>query len=104
MQDNIQIKSLSLYNFEQKIFWGLAMLIGLTFAFYVYIIQSTIVHIVERKTAETQIRDTESEIANLESKVTGLGKEMNITLAEQMGYREISKINYVSRTPTLTMR
>ena len=104
MQDNIQIKSISLYNFEQKIFWALALFIGLTFVFYVYIIQSTIVHIVERKTAETQIRDAESEIADLESKVTGLGKEMDITLAEQMGYREISKINYVSRTPTLTMR
>ena len=104
MQDNIQIKSISLYNFEQKIFWALAILIGLTFAFYVYIIQSTIVRIVERKTAEVQIRDTESEIADLESKVTGLGKEMDITLAEQMGYREISKINYVSRVSTLTMR
>jgi cell division protein FtsL len=104
MQDNIQMKSISLYNFEQKIFWTLVIFIGLTFAFYLYVIQSTIVHIVERKTAEIQIRDTESEIADLESKVTKLGQEMNITLAEQMGYREISKINYVSRTPTLTMR
>jgi hypothetical protein len=104
MQDNIQIKSISLYNFEQKIFWTFALFIGLTFAFYVYIIQSTIVHIVDRKTAEMEIRDTESEISDLESKITRLAKEVDSMLAEQMGYREISKINYVSRTPTITMR
>ena len=78
MQDNIQIKSISLYNFEQKIFWALAVLIGLTFAFYVYIIQSTIVHIVERKTAETQIRDTESEIADLKVQL----EKLNFTVVE----------------------
>ena len=104
MQDTIQIKSISLYNYEQKAFWVLAALIGCTVVFYLYIIQSTIVHIVERKTAETQIRDTSSKVAQLEAEITELGKEMDVNLAETMGYHEISKIDYVSRTPTLTMR
>ncbi|MCK9352311.1 MAG: hypothetical protein M0P76_06030 [Candidatus Pacebacteria bacterium] len=104
MQDNIQIKSISLYNYEQKAFWVLTVLITCTVAFYLYIIQSTIVNIVERKTAESQIRETSSKVAELEAEITELGKSMDVNLAQTMGYHEISKIDYVSRTPVLTMR
>ncbi|MFA6494725.1 MAG: hypothetical protein WCT49_06780 [Candidatus Paceibacterota bacterium] len=104
MQDNIQIKSISLYNYEQKAFWVLTVLIACTVAFYLYIIQSTIVNIVERKTAESQIRETSSKVAELEAEITELGKSMDVNLAQTMGYHEISKIDYVSRTPVLTMR
>jgi hypothetical protein len=62
------------------------------------------VNIVERKTAESQIRETSSKVAELEAEITELGKSMDVNLAQTMGYHEISKIDYVSRTPVLTMR
>ena len=104
MQDNIRIKSISLYNYEQKLFWLLVALLVFVLAFYLYLIQSTIVHIVQRQTAESSIRDTSSKVAALESEATTLGEGVDINLAESMGYVEISKIDYVSRTPILTMR
>lgn len=95
---------MSLYDFERKLFWVLSGFIALTIVFYLYIIQSTIVHIVERKTDETEIRSTASRVAELEARMTALGKAMDINLAKEMGYQEISTVGYVSRTPVLTMR
>jgi len=102
MQENIQIKSVSLYNFEQKIFWVLAAGIICTLAFYLYIVRSTIVNVVDRKTAEMEIRQSESKIAELEAELTLLGKGVDVNLAKEQGYKEISKIDYVSRTQPLT--
>ncbi len=103
MEDNIQIKSITLYNIEQKIFWALVCLIAFSLVFYVSLVRLTIVHIVERTTAELAIRDSESKIAELEAQFTTLGKSVDVNFAKDMGYQEISKIDYVSRSPVLTM-
>jgi hypothetical protein len=104
MQENIQIKSISLYDFGQKLFWIFSVLIVATLVFYVYAIQSTIVHIVDRTTNEAAVRATGSDIAELEADLTALGSSMDLNFAKESGYREISKINYVSRSAVLTMR
>ena len=104
MQDNIRIKSVTVSNLDQKIFWVLVSLVVCMLAVYVYFVQSTIVSVVERKTAETEIRDSQSKIGELEAELNSLARGVDSNFASEMGYREISKIDYVSRTPILTMR
>lgn len=104
MQENIQIKSISLYDFEQKMFWVFAFLIFCSVVFYMYIVSSTILNIIARETAERDVKVANSAISELESEYIALGKNLDLTNAKGLGYREVAEIDYVSRTPVLTMR
>jgi hypothetical protein len=104
MQENIQIKSISLYDFEQKMFWLLSALIFCSLVFYMYVISSTILNIVARETSERDVKLVNSSISELESEYIALGKGLDLNNAKNLGYREVSEIDYVSRTPVLTMR
>ncbi|MFA5830388.1 MAG: hypothetical protein WC878_01000 [Candidatus Paceibacterota bacterium] len=104
MQENIQIKSISLYDFEQKMFWLFATLIFCTLVFYMYVISSTILNIVARETAERDVKSANSVISVLESEYIALGRNLDLNNAKDLGYREVAEVDYVSRTPVLTMR
>jgi len=104
MQENIQIKSISLYNFEQKMFWLLATMIAAVCVLYVCAVVSIVFRVVDRRTAETEIVNETSKIAKLEAEYFALGQKVDLVTAKDLGYTEVAKIDYVSRTPVLTMR
>ncbi len=103
MQENIQIKSISLYDFEQKMFWVFVSLIFCAGVFYMYVISSTILHIVARESTERDVKVASSAIASLESEYIALARDLDLNNAKGLGYKEVSEIDYVSRTPVLTM-
>ncbi|TRZ52763.1 hypothetical protein D4R99_02175 [bacterium] len=104
MQENIQIKSLSLYDFEQKMFWIFVGLIFCCSVFYMYIISSTILNIIARESAEREVKLANSVISGLESEYITLGRGLDLNNAKVLGYLDVSEIDYVSRMPILTMR
>lgn len=103
MQNKIQIKTISLYDFQEKIFWFLLVCIGAVSVFYMYIVGNTIINVVDRRTAEATIKDISSDVSALESRSIALAQGINLSVAENMGFRDIAKIDYVSRGGALTM-
>lgn len=101
MQNSLQIRSISFHNFEEKTFFALAALLVLSIALYFYFISATILSIVDRTTAlgETKILDTK--ISELESEYMAFGSVIDLPTAKTLGYEEIAKIDYVSRTTSL---
>jgi len=104
MQEKIQIKAISLYNLQQKLFWALIAGLSVVVAFYMFFVGKTIINVVDRRTSENEIKNLNSVISELESRYIALGQDINLADAETMGFHEVTKIEYVSRDTALTMR
>jgi ABC-type Na+ efflux pump permease subunit len=100
----VQARSISFEDVREKLFWFLSVGVVVLFVLYVYIVSKTILNVVDRKTAEQSIKDVNSSISELESQYISLGQDINLAYAESQGFKEIAKIDYVSRAQTLTMR
>lgn len=71
---------------------------------YLYFIGGTVMHIVERKNIEAEIRSLSTQMSALESEYAERGKSLDLSQAINAGYMEVKNIAHVSRAPSLTMR
>lgn len=101
MQKSLHIKSVSFDNLEEKIFFTLSFLVVLTVALYCYLISSTILRIVDRTAALGEAKILDTKISHLESEYMSAGTVVDLSSAQMMGYKEVAKIDYVSRTAPL---
>ena len=101
MQRSLQIKTLSFHNLEERLFFMLATLIALAAALYFYFISATILRVVDRTTALAEAKILDTEISNLESEYMSPIAAIDLPAAKILGYREVAKIDYVSRTTSL---
>ena len=99
-----QSSAITIYSFQQKLFWMLISCIVLVAALYFYVVGKTILNVVGRSAAEAQITNINSDISDLEARYIALGQSVNADLAVNEGFQNISKIEYVSRSNVLTMR
>jgi len=104
MNEKIQAKAISVYDIQQKIFWFLVVALVTTSVLYMFIVSKTILSVVHRNVAEERIKDLNSEISDIESQYISLGQNINLPYAASLGFHDIAKIDYVSRTSALTMR
>jgi len=104
MHPQSQSTAISIYGIQQKLFWMLVSCIVVVVAFYFYIVGQTILSVVDRRTADSEITNTNSKISELESQYIALGQSIDSTLATNEGFQNISKIEFVSRSNTVTMR
>lgn len=101
MQNSLQIKSISFQNFEEKTFFTLIALLVLSVALYFYFISATILSVVDRTTALGEAKILDTKISELESEYMAFGTVIDLSAAKTLGYEEIAKIDYVSRTTSL---
>lgn len=101
MQNSLQIRSISFYNFEEKSFFTLIALLVVSVALYLYFISATILSVVDRTAALAEAKILDTKISELESEYMAFGSVIDLSGAKNLGYEEIAKIDYVSRTTSL---
>lgn len=99
MQKSLPI--VSFYNFEERAFAALASLLVLSAGLYIYFISATVLSIVERTNAIAETKVLDTKISELESEYMTFGSGIGLSEAKLLGYQEIAKIDYVSRTTSL---
>lgn len=64
---------------------------------YIYLINGTVMNVVERNSAELSIADISSDISELESNYLNLENSIDVALANSLGFKEIKSDSvYVS--------
>jgi hypothetical protein len=82
---------------RKVIFFGMLIAFISSFLLYIYLLNSTIVQVVERKTAEAAISDTTMHISELESDYLRLSSAITPTLAQTLGFIEPKGVTFASR-------
>jgi hypothetical protein len=101
MQNSLHIKTISLHNFAEKTFFALVSLLALSVALYLYFISATILSVVDRSAALNETKILGTKISELESEYMAFGAAIDLSGAKTLGYEEVAKIDYVSRTASL---
>jgi hypothetical protein len=101
MQNRLHIRSIAVHNFEEKMFFALAVCIALTLGLYFYFISATILRVVDRTGALAEAKVLDTKISELESEYMSRGAGIDLPSAKTLGYEEVAKIDYVSRTTAL---
>lgn len=101
MQKSLYIKSIYVHNLEERLFFVLTALIAVTVALYCYFISSTILRVVDRAAALAEVKVLDTKISELESEYMSSGAVIDLSGAKSLGYEEVAKIDYVSRTASL---
>ena len=82
----------------RKVFFFAALaVLASSFLLYVYLLNTTIVQVVQRKTAETNISKTTMHISELESDYLRLSTNITPALAKSMGFIEPKGVTFASR-------
>lgn len=101
MQKSLQVTSISIYRLEERVFAALVSFLLLSAALYIYFISTTILSVVDRTNALSEIKILDTKISELESEYMAFGSSIGLPEAKTLGYQEIAKIDYVSRTSSL---
>ncbi len=101
MSQKTTLVTVSIYRFEERAFAALVALLALSAALYIYFISVSVLSVVDRTNALSEIKVLDTKISELESEYMAFGSSIGLSEAETLGYKEIAKIDYVSRTPSL---
>lgn len=101
MQKSLSIRSISLHNFNETAFFLLSSLIVVSISLYLYFISATILRVVDRTSALAEVKVLDTKISELESEYMAFGGGIDLSKAKTLGYEEIAKVDYVSRTTSL---
>lgn len=88
----------------RKLFWYFVFAIFALSLAYMYFIGTAVVHIVDRKNSETEIRQLSGSVAGLEAKISAFETSVNLASAQIAGFVEVIDIAYVPKTVSLTLR
>ena len=99
---NTEIKTITNDNIRQRLFYIIFSLFILLIASYLYFVSNTIFNIIERKTAENDIRTLTSQTAELELEYFSLSNKINLELAKQLGFYEPTNISFAVRKALVT--
>ncbi len=86
-------------NLERKLFYALACTLLILFASYVYFLGSITFNIVQRNSFNADIRNLSSTIGGLEQEYLSLSSNIDLRLADNLGFKETKKSHFVSREP-----
>jgi hypothetical protein len=101
MQKSLPIRILSFHNFEERTFFFLVSLIVLSVSLYIFFVSATILRVVDRTAAQSEAKILDTKISELESDYMAFGAAIDLPTAKTLGYEEIAKVDYVSRTTSL---
>lgn len=96
------LKTLQKPSQTQALIGGLLFALVAVFLLYGYMVNSTIVNIVERKSAETTYSEVTARISELESQYANLRAEITPQYAQAHGFVEPASQSFVSAIDTTT--
>jgi len=82
---------------KKKIFIFLVFSIALLLTSYIYLIIQTTINITTYQNTKQEIVNLDSRIGDLEFEYMSLKKNINLDMAQALGYVEASKINFVDK-------
>ena len=85
------------FNILPLLFLGIATLLFLSTLFYVFLVNATISNIVERKSLERSIVETEVQIGEFESVYVELRTGITPVFAESLGFNETENVIFAVR-------
>ncbi|MCU0660314.1 MAG: hypothetical protein MUD00_01740 [Candidatus Pacebacteria bacterium] len=86
-------------NLMERSFRALCLTLGLLFLAYLYFLGTITFGIVERRALEAQAKELASEVSTLELQYLALSNNIDIELAETLGFTETKSARFVSRVP-----
>ena len=92
---------------DRRIFWILALCIGAAISLYIYFLSVSVYAVIARKHAETLGARTSAHISELESHYVALDKTIDLALAHERGFSDISAPIYIAHEApraTLSLR
>jgi hypothetical protein len=92
---------------DRRIFWVLALLLIACLSFYIYFLSVSVVSVIARKTAEQATVRLSADVSMLESEYVVLDRVINLSLAHERGFSDITAPRYISQNTeggTLTLR
>ena len=91
------------YEDKSKAFWLLVSISLLSLSFYVYAVNATAHHIAIRQNLEREVASLTAEIGTLEFASIGLRNAITMEKAAELGFSEVRRPLYVSRTPNTAL-
>ncbi len=82
---------------DRRIFWVAVGFLLLSLGLYIYFLSISVVSVVSRRTAEQQAVRLAASISMLESQYVALDKNIDLTLAHQLGFIDIDVPTYLSK-------
>lgn len=83
--------------YRKRAFVGLLALFFVGMGLYVYFLQQTVSHVVEREDLDTRIASLESEIGDAEFNYGSSVSKVNMEKAFALGFEQINTATYVTR-------
>jgi hypothetical protein len=90
-------KILDFSNIERKIFWTLAVMLGIFSIFYLYSVTSLTLAVVDRNNFNNTAREIKSVSSTLESEYLSQAGIITLAHAEDLGFREV-KVRFANGT------
>lgn len=85
---------------EQKCMRALAVGSGVLFLLYVYFVGTVVFKTIDRKVAETKIRDTRAVVAEREARYLELTSGLDLSKAKAYGLVPATNVTFAARTAT----
>jgi hypothetical protein len=85
--------------FEKRLIAGLAASFLVLSVLYIYLINETVRNVVSRREAERSLTSLTSAVGDLELAHLELRNAITRERAQELGFRELGRITYVSRDP-----
>lgn len=89
--------------YREKIFAILVASIFLTAFAYIFLLQKTIVNVVERQRMTVESRQLSIRLADLEQKYFSLKNNVTFDLARSKGFSSADVVSYISKKPRTAM-
>jgi len=91
------ITKINTNNLERKIFWFLSVFVITSIIFYGFLVNQTVINIVERENIQDEITMLNSEISGLEFDYIALKNEINLKYAYSVGFEDAKNVEFASR-------
>lgn len=83
-------KTLELSNIERKIFWGLAILLGVAVVFYLSSVITLTVAVVDRNNTNRATHELAKTVGTLESEYLKKANSVTLAYAQELGFKEVN--------------
>jgi hypothetical protein len=85
----------------KKMFLAASGALMITLSLYVFFVGKTIVNIIHRKAAESEVRSLSAQVSNLEIQYISLAKNIDLDMAKTLGFSESKDTYFAARRSTV---
>jgi hypothetical protein len=88
-------------NLDKRMFLAVVGVFFALLSLYVFFVGKTVINIIGRKTAESEMRALSSSVSNMEIDYMTLAKNIDLDMAQTLGFKEPKDVYFASRTSSV---